>query len=510
MQKDILVFLSDQHAAFCTGFAGDAIVRTPNLNRIAKKSIVFDSAYTSCPLCIPARMSLLTGRFPSELGIFENEGSIPSELMTFLHALGANGYETVLCGRMHFEGFDQRHGFTKRIAGDITHLYTGDKKGFHKNGAYSPSLTEAGCLRIIGGGNSPVLEYDRYVIHTALQYLNEYHKKPQCIVIGTFAPHFPYIAPEQLYEYYLPRVSLPKSINKNAYNYFCSLYSTRVSDTSEETVRQARAAYYGMVEFMDNNIGIVYDAWNKYLSQNRRSGLFVYLSDHGDQVGERGFYGKKTFFDSSVHIPLLFTTNENKSEKHITHPVSIMDIGATLCDYAGTKTQPGQQGKSLLPYWENKTGAHTYRIIISEAIEKKPQTKQPVPGRMAFDGRWKYITYFNYENEDLLFDMHTDPNELQNIAHLFPDEVKHLRAYIYRNWHPRKVIRSYCERAAHIQLLNKWQEQTNFRLEYEKLFEHNNRWKIPKNVLTLPDHYYTSTAPLSAEFQMRINNMLQG
>jgi choline-sulfatase len=89
--KDILIFLSDQHAGYCAGYAGDRVVRTPNLDRLAASGTVFDSAYTSCPLCVPARMSLLSGQLPSKTGIFTNDDSLASGQATFLHSLGAAG-----------------------------------------------------------------------------------------------------------------------------------------------------------------------------------------------------------------------------------------------------------------------------------------------------------------------------------------------------------------------------------------------------------------------------------
>ena len=190
--KDILIFMSDQHAGFLSGYAGDLVIRTPALDQLAHDGTVMENAYTSCPLCVPARMSMLSGQLPSRNGVLDNGGSIPPEQPTFLHALGIAGYETVLCGRMHFDGPDQRHGFSKRIMGELTPVWPGYRKNIMKERQlYAMTFAEPGALKIIGGGNSPVLEYDRAVTKAALEYLSHPHERPQCIVVGTYAPLFP-------------------------------------------------------------------------------------------------------------------------------------------------------------------------------------------------------------------------------------------------------------------------------------------------------------------------------
>ncbi|AJG99857.1 hypothetical protein LF65_03294 [Clostridium beijerinckii] len=498
-KKDIIIFLSDQHAEFCTGYSGEKVVRTPNLDKIAADGTVFDNAYTTCPLCIPARMSMLSGQLPSKTGVLDNEGSIPSDQSTFLHSLGAEGYETVLCGRMHFEGPDQRHGFTKRIFGDITSLYTGDFSSFKERKHYALTLTEIGCLQIIGGGNnSPTLEYDRQVINAALKYLKEDHEKPQCIVIGTYAPHFPYVAPVEEYKYYLDKVQYPKTLREGC-NYDHPVLSGKLKDTSKDTVIKTRAAYFGMVEFVDRNVGLVYDAWNNYLKRNEKEGVFVYLSDHGDQVGERGLYGKKTFFESSVHIPMIFQGNGIKQGIRIKSPNSIMDLGITLCDLVGAEAPPEQDGKSLIPQLEN--GEEDFeRVIFSEFVENSSDN-QKVPGRMLRKHNWKYITYKGYEESDLLFDIKKDPYELENIKDRYKDVSVEMRRLITKDWDAEKILRNYKIRARHLKIQKQWIKNTEI--------DQSERWKTTMEALEYPEIMYKSDIELPEQIKNRIKNILQ-
>lgn len=119
-KPEILIFFSDQHDARLMRGAGNGVVRTPNLDRLMAEGTTFLNACTSFPLCVPARMSFLTGQLPSRTGIVTNSCTIPQDQVTFIHSLAVNGYDTVLCGRMHFEGPDQRHGFVERFVGDMT------------------------------------------------------------------------------------------------------------------------------------------------------------------------------------------------------------------------------------------------------------------------------------------------------------------------------------------------------------------------------------------------------
>ncbi len=212
-QKDILIFLSDQHRYDICGFANPEVA-TPHLDAIAQNGVNFHNTYTACPLCVPARMAMLTGQRATKIDVVSNQTSLRYDIPTFLHSLANAGYETVLCGRMHFMGPDQRHGFTKRIFDDFITSTIG--KGVywdHNYGDFQGSFDEANHKKIAGKGVSPVTEYDKEVVAHALAYLSQPHEKPQCIVVGTYAPHAPYVAPDALYDKYYGAVTLPQKNN---------------------------------------------------------------------------------------------------------------------------------------------------------------------------------------------------------------------------------------------------------------------------------------------------------
>src|SRR6188474_2327720 len=114
---NLLVIMADQHSPHVLGCAGDPVVRTPHLDALAARGVRFQNAYCAFPLCAPSRASFMTGQTPTALRVWSNGCTLASDIPTFAHSLGAAGYETVLCGRMHFNGPDQRHGFHQRLVG---------------------------------------------------------------------------------------------------------------------------------------------------------------------------------------------------------------------------------------------------------------------------------------------------------------------------------------------------------------------------------------------------------
>lgn len=423
--KDILVFISDQHAWLQQSIAGDDLVRTPNLERIGAEGVTMQNACTAYPLCVPARMSMMSGKMPSRCGVMNNMTALDSNYATFAHCLDAAGYETVLCGRMHFVGPDQRHGFAKRIAGEQTPIYQNRpneafarERGVHDR---TPQGT-LDCLSAIGGGNSPTLEYDRYVTDRALEWLKEDHQKPQFLCVGTYGPHHPFVAPRELYEYYLDKVSVPEE--SFTYPEHPAIEGTLTRDTDPEVVRAVRAAYYGMVEFTDQQIGKVYDAFREYLARTGHEGVFVYVSDHGEHAGYRGYYGKSTFYEPSIHIPMVFAGDGIEKGKTFEGAVSLLDLGPTLCEIAGAAQIPDADGVSLCPQLRGEADDRE-RMVVSEVGGdfrlRGPHKGEFYYGQMVKYGSYKLIHFEGYDGADVLYDLDADPKESVNVIGQYPE-----------------------------------------------------------------------------------------
>ena len=481
MKPDILVFMSDQHGGKFMSHTGDDLVRTPNLDRIAENGVSFTNAYTSCPLCVPARMSFLTGQLPARSKIYSNHQALPSDQATFLHSLVAEGYETVLCGRMHFQGPDQRHGFSKRIFGDMTPTQWNSKNRSMRDNRgpkLAPTNLDPFALAYSGKGFSAVLEYDRLVIDAAMAYLNQEHDKPQCVVIGTYGPHSPYIAPPDLYDYYREKIDLPRSMKNNpnfdtiqtrsfvAIQKKCYQVLHPEKEISEAEILATRAAYLGMVEYQDQLIGEIKGAWDTFLQKHNREGLFVYTSDHGQQNGEKGIFGKVNFFEESACIPFIFEGHGVKQHTQINSPVSLMDIAPTLCEITGAQAPPGQDGQSLTSVLKNGEDDPAREVlsdifpvqkgykILKEVFAEIDLEKVAVPGRMLRSGKWKYIHYYENDEDDLLFDLEKDPYEQSNAIESNPSVAKELKERLCDGWDPEGIMSHLEEKSKSMALID--------------------------------------------------------
>jgi len=481
---DILVFMSDQHSGRIMGNVGDPLIRTPTMDALAANGVNFTSAYTSCPLCIPARAGFLTGQLPATNLVYTNYQAIPSDQATFLHALTAQGYETVLCGRMHFLGPDQSHGFAKRIFGEMTTCFWGRTKFRKTRGPLSSAFLGIYALNNTGKGYSPVLEYDAACVRAAVEYLAEPHEKPQCVVVGTYGPHAPYIAPPDLFDYYRDRVELPRSMQTESvnkaytYDHITELRTKKGfapkspgAGIPDDLILDARAAYYGMIEYQDRILGQVKEAWDAHLERSKREGLFVYTSDHGQMMGERWNFGKQVFYEDSERIPFLVEGNGVQKNRTVKGHVSILDIPATLCELAGADTLPRLDGISLrpeltgdredmdrtvladfLPLWHESGSAGQIHETLAD-IELKDLKK---PSRMIRAGDYKYVHYTSKYEEDQLFNLNNDPDELQNLAQQEPDTAAKLKSILREGWEPKRIADVMEDRLEHVRFLVKY------------------------------------------------------
>ncbi|ETP72955.1 arylsulfatase A family protein [Lachnospiraceae bacterium JC7] len=423
-QPDILFFMSDQHTPYFSGFGGNN-VDTPEMDSLCRDGIRFSEAYSNCPLCVPARLSMLSSLRPAKTGIFTLDDALPDLTPTFLHYLVEQGYETVLCGRMHFLGNDQRHGFTKRIAHELTPTSWNAPR--HKlkedRGVLTRSFGEPFCTAVVGGGESTVEYYDRYVVDSAIRYLSEDHEKPQFIMVGLYGPHFPYVGDKELYLKYLKRVTLPESFHDPCPT---PVLARHVQPVSEKLAISIRAAYSAMVEQTDEKLGQVRKAFDSFCDRRGNGRLFIYTSDHGDQCGDRSMFAKSTFYEKSTKIPLIFAGDGVESGRVCNTPVSIMDIGPTILQHVGAHEMIDVDGVSLASALQGNDV--TKHEVYGEFLERTSM-KDPADSYcfMLRRGDYKYMSFFDDPDCELLFNIAEDPEERRNLAKELPEVLKELR-----------------------------------------------------------------------------------
>ncbi len=344
--RDILLVMSDQHCWAYTGFC-DSPADTPNMERIAGEGWRWERCYCNAPLCVPSRMSFLSGLLPSELGIFNNDTALPIDMPTIAHDLGTMGYRTVLIGRMHFKGDDQNHGFDERLAGDITSQYWGTGgKNRTDFGAFAGTTNRKHCLEAVGGGYSPVMAYDERVLKTALEFLGGLQRErqrgeqrePVFLTVGFYGPHFPFACSPKLYQKYKERLEVESEDKENWRKGLgfpaLSEYSDYLQSCTEEKAMDCRAAYCGLVETLDRYLGELYDAFCRIERESGRQYVFLYTSDHGEQLGKRGIFGKQTLYEDAVRVPFIAAGSGGAGTTE--DPVSLLDVSRGILRLAAS------------------------------------------------------------------------------------------------------------------------------------------------------------------------------
>ena len=417
---NILIFMVDQLAGpFFPDGPADWL-HAPNLRALSARSVRFANAYTASPLCAPARAAFMSGQLPSRTGVYDNAAEFRSDIPTFAHHLRRAGYRTALSGKMHFVGPDQMHGFEERLTTDIYPADFGWTPDYRRPGERIDwwyhnmgSVTGAGVAEITNQ-----LEYDDEVAFHATQKVYDYARaadtRPWMMTVSFTHPHDPYVARRKYWDLYedcahlMPQVpTLPFEDQDPHSRRILNASDWHSYTLTEDMVARSRRAYFANISYVDDKIGQVLAA----LEATRQEAVIVFVSDHGDMLGERGLWFKMTFFEGSARVPLMICA-PGLTPGVIGHPVSTLDVMPTLCDLAGVALddiRPWTDGTSLLPL---ATGQGGRRAVPMEYAAEASET--PMVGLRK--GRWKLILC--PLDPDLLFDLEADPQELHNLAPL--------------------------------------------------------------------------------------------
>lgn len=418
-KPDIMVVMSDQHGYLDTGFA-DGRVDTPQLQRIAGEGMLFERCYCNAPLCVPSRMSFLTGQLPSDLGIFNNDSCLPGDMPTIAHEMGRLGYETVLVGRMHFKGDDQNHGFDRRVYGDITSQYWGTGGKARKDfGIYAGTTNRLHCTDAAGGGISPVMVYDEEVKNQALEFLNQWEQekpgKPLFLVVGFYGPHFPFVCGEELYRKYQSRFRT-EDCERDRTIPGLPIYEEYTKECDAGLLRDCRAAYCGLAEQMDGYVGLLYDRFRG--CRRGKEHRFFYLSDHGEQLGRRRIFGKQTLYEHAVRVPFV-AAGTGIPAGVSREPVGLLDVSRTLLSEAGETEENlvWHRGRTIDLRKPDLAG---HWVVIQQMLERDGER---FLAQAAVRGRYKVMrareTWYVYHLE-------TDREETRNLAELCPGKAEPL------------------------------------------------------------------------------------
>ena len=415
---NLLFILSDEHNKRVLGCEGHPMIRTPNLDALAARGTRFTSAYTNCPICVPARASFATGRHVHEVGCWDNAIAYAGQAAAWGHRLLEQGHHAASIGKLHYkESKPEVNGFAEEIL--PLHIVNGVGDLF---GLIRDELPRrAGSLRLgpeAGPGESEYTRYDRSIADETVKWLNHsapgHQQKPWALYVGFVSPHFPLIAPPQFYGLYAEdRVPWPEMYEHDQrprHPFIDAMRKCLCFDEpfDEPMVRRAIAAYFGLVSFLDDNIGKILRALEETgLAQNTR---IVYSSDHGDNLGTRGLWGKSTMYEESAGIPMIMAGPDVPAGKVCETPVTLADGFPTFIHSLGAKPDPRDKdlpGASLLDIAQGKA---PQRTILSEYHAAGAITGS----YMIRHGRYKYIHYVGLP--PMLFDLEADSHERKDLA----------------------------------------------------------------------------------------------
>ena len=460
-RPNILMIMADQLTASFLGCYGHPQAKTPALDQLASEGVVFDSAYCNSPICAPSRASMCTGQYVGRLGAFDNGTDFPSSVPTFMHHLRRTGYEVLLSGKMHFIGPDQLHGFERRLTPEIypsSFVWTPD----WKRGAYANPGTSVTQLHHAGVCDwNMQLDYDEEVAFRAQEALRDLARRgrkdrPFFLCASFTHPHDPFIITREYWDLYdHDRIEMPSAGERpmaemHPYDQWLQVHHMAdVDPPAEEEVRNARHAYLGMVSYFDRKVGQLIDELHRIgLAGNT---IIIVTSDHGEMLGDHGMWFKRTYFESSARVPLLFWgPNHMQGDRRLVETVSLVDLFPTLLELAEAEDREeveeqidGDSFARILRDEEQDWKNYALCEYYSEGVIQ--------PMRMAVRDQLKYV-YVHRESPQL-FDLASDPNEETNCIEdpTYSGRLAELREIVHRDWDPdetyRRIIESQQNRA---------------------------------------------------------------
>jgi choline-sulfatase len=465
---NVLLILSDQHRATALGCYGSTEVKTPHLDRLAAQSLRFDAAYTPCPVCVPGRYAIYTGRYahtvervryprpdPQRPGEWVESGGQQREPglaalslreRTLGHHFRDAGYATGFIGKLHPVA-PHTYGFDYYV--DFGHYadYLGPRQAVF---ARTMRAVDSGCgvpwIDVLHPHRhgpwedvpapDDVLDesqhQEAFVAREAIRFLRAYRDEPFCLVVSFLKPHAPWVAAEPYRSLYDPHqlrpfqdpplpvaddARLPAPIRQLGGVFWQPHWSwplPRPGEPGREAAaRRWLAAYYACVTQMDAAAGAVLDTLDALGLAGRT--LVIYTTDHGELAGEHGLYQKFCFYEGSARVPLLVRwPGATHGARATDAPVDLTCVVPTCLERCGLKTPDPHgphrlEGRSLAPLLDGAAEQIEGWCAFSE------MTYGPHPAWMVRQGDWK-LTFYAGTGERTLFDLATDPGEVRNRA----------------------------------------------------------------------------------------------
>lgn len=419
-----VLFIASDDLNECLGAYGHPLVRTPNIDRIAKQGVRFDCAYCQFPLCSPSRTSLMTGLAPDTTTVYDLRRHFREALpdvVTLGQLFQKNGYYTARSGKIYHYGVPGQIG-TDGLDDKPSWNEVANPSGVDRRREeplltnYTPQRGLGSAISFYASGAKDEEHTDGMVASEAIRMLEQHRGDPFFIAAGFYRPHVPWIAPSKYFDRYplnsIELIPFEESEMRIAPEL---AYFTRPAHwgMNEKQRKDAMRAYYASISFMDAQVGHVLDALERLKLAD--STIVVFWSDHGYQLGEHGQWMKQTLFEPSARVPLLIGGPGVEARgAGSARTVELLDLYPTLAELCSLKGTPSNlHGRSLAPL-VRKPDSRWEKPAVTQV--RRAREDGAVMGYSIRTERYRYTMWANGSEGEELYDYRSDPRELRNRA----------------------------------------------------------------------------------------------
>lgn len=452
-QPNILWYCTDQQRYDTIAALGNSHIRTPAIDRFVKAGTAFRQAYVQSPICTPSRASFLTGRYPASTHVHRNGNAhFPDCEKLVTRILADNGYDCGLVGKLHLASAD---GEMEKRTDDGYRFFewshhpmpnpVDQRNDYGRWLKEEKGIDHAELYREVKGfctvGVPAELHQSTWCTEMAIRFIDETRDGPWMLSVNPFDPHPPFDPPKEYLDRYDPD-ALPDPlfrqsdlVRQTQFRNICQqavhASDPTVGDNDKAEVtqfaaarppstfngRKVKAAYYAMIELLDDQFGRLIDHLDA--RGELENTLIIFHSDHGEQLCDHGLlYKGCRFFEGLVHVPLVFCWGGQIQSNQISDAlVELVDLAPTVLDAAGIDIPYDMQGKSLMPLLRGEVDLHSHKkSVVCEFNDALGSAEESVPthATMQFDGRYKTVVYHDHGFGEL-FDLMEDPGEFTNL-----------------------------------------------------------------------------------------------
>ena len=414
---NVLFIMSDEHSREIAGCYGNRIVRTPNIDALAARGVVFENAYCNSPICVPSRASLATGDYVHRIGCWDSAAAYDGRVPSWHHRVRDAGHDMVSIGKLHYRGADDDNGMSEVHHSIYIVDGIGDTHGLLRCDKRVREVARE-LAEEAGRGWSPYTRYNTRVADATVRWLRERKDRatdnPWVLFSSMVSPHYPLMAPDEFYELYagtdLPRPRLYGEADRPDHPVIAHYRETWNYDDyfDAQRLRAGLTAYYGLCSFLDYQVGRILAALEE--SGFAKDTLVIYTSDHGESLGNRGLWGKSVMYEESSAVPLVMAGPGVAAGQRCATAVSLVDAYPTVVESvcgdldARERSLPGD---SLITLAREQPAD---RVVFSELHDDGSMTGEFMVRR----GDWKLVHYVGHSPQ--LFDLAADPFEEHDLA----------------------------------------------------------------------------------------------